>query len=195
MEIMHNLLKYSLSDIVRMGWAFVLTRICFPGAMLVRRPIVIRRKKSFHYGRSLSTGRNCRIEIFGDGRIELGERCQIGDNVHLVSSSHLTVGDDCLFASKVFISDTSHGFYGEGGSSPLTLPAARPLVGKPVTIGDRVWLGENVVVLPGVSIGDGCVVGSGAVVCKSLPANCIAVGVPARPVKQYDFEVGTWVRI
>lgn len=191
--IFRELKTYSLSDIARMGWSFIMTKLFYPGAMLVRRPICIRQKAGFHYGRGLSTGRNCRIEIFGSGRIEMGERCQIGDNVHLVSSSLVQIGSDCLFASKVFVSDTSHGSYGAGGSSPVSRPAERPLDSDPVVIGDRVWLGESVVVLPGVTIGDGCIVGSGAVVCKSLPGNCVAVGVPAHPVKVFDEHAGSWV--
>lgn len=194
-SILSDLSTYSLCDIARMGYSFIITRLAYPGAKLVRRPIVIRQKRDFHYGPGLSTGRNCRIEIFGEGKIEMGERCQIGDNVHLVSSASLCIGDDCLFASKVFVSDTSHGSYGQDGDSPDTAPAERPLVSDPVTIGDRVWLGENVTVLPGVSIGDGCIVGSGAVVCKSLPANCVAVGAPAQPVKLFDSQANAWIKI
>ena len=141
--ILHELKTYSVADIARMGWSFVMTKLFYPGAMLVRRPICIRQKKDFHFGCGLSTGRNCRIEVFGSGCIEMGERCQIGDNVHLVSSSRLSIGDDCLFASKVFVSDTSHGSYGAGGSAPCTRPADRPLDAEPVTIGDRVWLGRT----------------------------------------------------
>lgn len=194
-SIFQELKTYSVADILRMGWSFLMTKLFYPGAMLVRRPICIRQKKDFHFGSGLSTGRNCRIEVFGAGRIEMGERCQIGDNVHLVASSRLIIGDDCLFASKVFVSDTSHGSYGSNGSAPCTRPVDRPLTSDPVTIGNRVWLGESVVVLPGVTIGDGCVVGSGAVVCKSLPANSVAVGAPARVVKRFDEESSSWIRV
>jgi acetyltransferase-like isoleucine patch superfamily enzyme len=51
-----------------------------------------------------------------------------------------------------------------------------------VVIGADVWLGVRVTVLPGVTIGDGAVVGAGSVVTKSLPANCIAGGVPAKVI-------------
>lgn len=194
-SVMQDLMTYSLSDVIRMGWSFVLTKLFYPGAMLVRRPICIRQKKDFRFGKGLSTGRNCRIEIFGSGLITMGERCQIGDNVHLVSSSSISIGNDCLFASKVFVSDTSHGSYGTHGSAPTSLPSERPLDSDSVVIGNRVWLGENVVVLPGVSIGDGCVVGSGAVVTKSLPPNCIAVGIPAKPMKRFDVDAASWIRV
>ncbi|HET7415862.1 MAG TPA: sugar O-acetyltransferase [Arthrobacter sp.] len=56
--------------------------------------------------------------------------------------------------------------------------------GEPITIGDNVWLGGGVIVCPGVTIGENTVVGAGAVVPKDLPANVVAVGNPARVIKQ-----------
>lgn len=55
---------------------------------------------------------------------------------------------------------------------------------KPITIGDNVWLGGGVIVCPGVTIGDNTVVGAGSVVTKDLPANVVAVGNPARVIKE-----------
>jgi maltose O-acetyltransferase len=66
-------------------------------------------------------------------------------------------------------------------------PAARLAkweAAQPIHIGNNVWLGGGTIVLPGVSIGDNSVVGAGAVVTRSLPANVVAVGNPARVVRQ-----------
>jgi acetyltransferase-like isoleucine patch superfamily enzyme len=52
-----------------------------------------------------------------------------------------------------------------------------------VIIESDVWIGRNVTILTGVHIGRGTTVGAGAVVTKSLPPYCVAVGVPAKPVK------------
>lgn len=52
-------------------------------------------------------------------------------------------------------------------------------------IGEDVWLGINVQIMPGVVIGRGATIGAGAVVTKSIPPYCIAVGVPAKPIKFY----------
>lgn len=54
----------------------------------------------------------------------------------------------------------------------------------PITIGDKVWLGGGVIVCPGVTIGDNSVIGAGAVVTKDVPANVVAVGNPARVVRE-----------
>ena len=55
---------------------------------------------------------------------------------------------------------------------------------EPITIGDNVWLGGGVIVCPGVTIGDNTVVGAGSVVTKDLPANVLAVGNPARVLRE-----------
>ncbi|XXU96091.1 DapH/DapD/GlmU-related protein [Sorangium sp. So ce1153] len=58
--------------------------------------------------------------------------------------------------------------------------------GKPITIGNNVWLGPMVIVLPGVTIGDNTVVGAGDVVTRDLPADVLAVGNPARVIRSLD---------
>jgi maltose O-acetyltransferase len=55
---------------------------------------------------------------------------------------------------------------------------------EPIVIGDNVWLGGGVIVCPSVTIGENTVVGAGAVVTKDLPANVVAVGSPARVIRQ-----------
>lgn len=54
---------------------------------------------------------------------------------------------------------------------------------KPVTIGHDVWIGHGAILLPGVKVGNGAVIGAGAVVTKDIPSYCIAVGVPAEPIR------------
>ena len=56
----------------------------------------------------------------------------------------------------------------------------------PITVGSNVFLGSGTIVLPGVSIGDNVVVGAGAVVAADLPSNCVAAGVPAKPIRSLD---------
>jgi len=57
---------------------------------------------------------------------------------------------------------------------------------EPVIIGDNVWFGSRVQVLRGVSIGDNSVIGAGSVVVQSIPANCVAAGVPAKVIRTFE---------
>ena len=57
---------------------------------------------------------------------------------------------------------------------------------KPVKIGNDVWIGGNVTILPGITIGNNVVIGAGAVVTHDIPDNSLAMGVPARVVRQLD---------
>lgn len=89
-------------------------------------------------------------------RIMIGDDVQIGPNVQLLTPTHPI----------------------DPGPRRAKWEAA-----EPITIGDNVWLGGGVIVLPGVSIGANTVVGAGAVVVKDLPPYVVAVGNPARVVK------------
>ncbi len=90
-------------------------------------------------------------------RIEIGDDVQIGPNVQLLTATHP-------------VEPGPRRDKWEGGS--------------PITLGDNVWLGGGVIVCPGVTIGENTVVGAGAVVVRDLPANVVAVGNPARVVRE-----------
>ena len=100
-------------------------------------------------------------------------------------------------ASKIYISDCTHGFYsGQGGqSSPDTPPMQRDYEMLPVEIMDNAWIGESVSILPGVKIGKGSIIGANAVVTKDIPDYSIAVGIPARVVKKYNFQSAKWEKV
>lgn len=190
---------YSLTEIVKLAYSTVTTKLFFRGATIIRRPFYLRGKPRFQFGAGFSTGYNCRIEVFGEKqdrtkRLIIGNNCHIGDNVHIAAAEKVTLGDNCLLASKIFISDLDHGNYGSGAivSSPETDPNQRPLFTEPVTIGNNVWIGENVCILKGVEIGDGSIIGANAVVTRSIPPCSIAVGAPARVVKTYNSQTNSW---
>jgi acetyltransferase-like isoleucine patch superfamily enzyme len=65
----------------------------------------------------------------------------------------------------------------------------------PIIVEDECWIGANAVITAGVTIGKHSVVAAGAVVTKDIPPFSVAVGNPARVIKQYDFERKEWVRL
>lgn len=117
--------------------------------------------------------------------IAIGDRVSFGHHCHVGCIAEVTIGDDVLIASRVFISDHSHG---AAQDSELSLPPARrPLVSKgPVRIGARVWIGEGVCILAGVTIGDNAIIGANSVVTRDVPPNTVYAGAPARYLKHLD---------
>ena len=191
----------SFTELCQLAYSTICTRLFYPSATIVRRPFFVRGKFRMTFGRGFACGYGCRLETFGtrddtSKKLVFGQNCHIGDYVHIAAQQQVTLGDNCLLASHVFITDLNHGDYGspEGASSPHTDPNARPLHSSPVTIGSNVWIGENVCVLPGVRIGDGCVIGAGSIVTKDVPANSVVVGAPGRVIKRYSAGHG-WIPV
>ena len=91
--------------------------------------------------------------------------------------ARVTIGDDVQIATNVQLLTAWHPVDPEQRRNKWE-------AGSPITIGDNVWLGGGVIVGPGVTIGANTVVGAGAVVVKDLPANVVAVGNPARIVRE-----------
>ena len=113
------------------------------------------------------------------GSLEIGARTIFGHHCTLAAVDSLRIGEDCLIAEMVAIRDHDHRFDG-----PLSVPVREQgTVSAPVVIGNNVWLAGKVTVLKGVTIGDNAVIGANAVVTKDIPANAVAVGIPARVIR------------
>ena len=193
--------KYGVFGALRLMFSVIYTRIFFPGARLIRLPFDIRNRRFISIGKGFTSGFGCRIESFPENtdreiNILIGENVQINDYVHIAAVDYIEIGDNVLVASKVFISDNNHGSYTLSDSDhPSTIPASRKASFKPVYIKKNVWIGESVCILPGVTIGEGSIIGALSVVTKDIPPNSIAVGSPARVVKQFDFKTNRWVKV
>lgn len=189
--------QYGLGEFLCNCVYLAYTKLRFPGARLVRLPFYLRGGKArLRYGRGLTVGYGCRFDLAGEGVVlEIGEDCKMNDRVHIVAHESVRVGDGVLMASNIFISDTSHGSFTEDASVPDVAPGDRPLVTKPTVIGNNVWVGEGVCVMPGVTIGDGCTIGANSVVTKSVPANTVVAGAPARAIRRWNEESRTWERV
>ncbi|GAA2253495.1 maltose O-acetyltransferase [Streptomyces ruber] len=108
--------------------------------------------------------------------ITIGARTFVNYNLTALDVAAIVIGEDCQIGPNVQLLTPTHPL--EPGPRRDKWEAARP-----ITIGDNVWLGGGAIVLPGVTIGDNSVIGAGAVVTKDIPANVVAVGSPARPVR------------
>ncbi len=117
-----------------------------------------------------------------EGRIDIGDYVLISPGTRVLSSDHITIGSNTMIAGETYISDSDwHDVYNRTQECDAH---------KPVHIGQNVWLGYGVKICKGVSIGDNSVIGAGSVVSKSIPANVIAAGNPARTLRELDPDKG-----
>jgi len=114
------------------------------------------------------------------GAISIGDYTVVLPGVRIGSASNVTIGRNCLLASKSYITDADwHDLYDRNSA---------PGASERVLLEDNVWLGDSSIVCKGVTIGENSIVGAGAVVTHDVPANSVAAGNPARVVKELDPE-------
>lgn len=194
--------RYALYSYLKLIYYVIKSKLICSDIRIIRFPIYVRGKYSIDFGKRLTTGYGCRLEAFivqhdTTKKIVFGNRVQINDYVHISAIQSVKIGDDVLMASHVYISDNSHGSYkgDDNDTSPDIIPTKRPYYVAPVAIGNRVWIGEGVIVMPGVTIGDGAIIGAHSIVNKNIPANCIAVGSPAKVIKRWNNETKRWEKV
>lgn len=171
----------SLGDVVAVLWArWRLRRATSVGerTRLRGRPVVVARGDLVIGERVQLVSTVATLELVAEagGRLEIGDRTLVNFGSSLVALDRVTIGERCLIGPHCMIMDTA--FHDIGPDHRLDPPAA-----EPVTIGNNVWLGARVVVLPGVSIGENSVIGIGSIVTSDIPANSVAVGVPAKVIR------------
>ena len=104
--------RYSFSELVKIVYSLIMTKLTIHQARIIRRPVYIRGEKSISGGRNLTMGRFCRFDLKGDKKtLFIGSDCEFGDMTHIVAYDRVEIGDNVLIASKCFISDTNHGSY------------------------------------------------------------------------------------
>jgi acetyltransferase-like isoleucine patch superfamily enzyme len=113
------------------------------------------------------------------GTIRIGERCTINDFCVLYGHGDLIIGNDVHIATHSIIVPMNHVY-----AEPSVCISLQGNVKGKVTIEDDVLICASAVILAGVTIGKGSVIGAGAVVTKDIPPYSIAVGVPAKVIKQ-----------
>ena len=125
---------------------------------------------TFHYGVHTKIGKNTffnfNFTCQDDTEVIIGENCDFGPNVTIVTPLHPMLPEE---------------------RKGLLCPDGvkrRLCWAKPVIIQDRCWICANVTILPGVTIGENTVIGAGSVVTHSIPANVFAAGNPCRVIRQ-----------
>ena len=116
-------------------------------------------------------------------RCDYGSNIEIGDNFYsnynctILDVAKVIIKDTVMFGPNVSIYTAGHPINKDTRNAGLEF-------GKPITIGNNVWVGGNCIILPGVTIGDNSVIGAGSVVTKDVPENVIVAGNPAKLIKE-----------
>lgn len=142
-------------------------------------------------GRFVAMERNRIVAIESHGGMHFTPTLVLGNDVsmendcHIAAANRVEIHDRVLIASRVYVSDHSHG--GATAADLALPPNSRPLKSRgPVVIEADVWLGEGVCVLPGVRIGQSSIIGANSVVTRDIPPRSVAVGAPARVIRTLD---------
>ena len=151
-------------------------------------------------GKNISIGRKVIIQykswlaalpLTGEQKCELiiKDGTVIGHFNHIYATKCIVIEENVLTADKVYISDNLHNY-----SNPALPIIKQEIIQKnTVIIGAGSWIGENVCII-GASVGKNSVIGANSVVTKNIPDYCVAVGVPAKIIKRYNFEQKRWER-
>jgi acetyltransferase-like isoleucine patch superfamily enzyme len=116
-------------------------------------------------------------------RITIGAGTFLNLGVMVAAMDLVEIGEHCMFANGCFVTDADHRI-----DDPHTPIPWQGFTSKgPTRIGDNVWCGANVVVTSGVTIGERSVIGANAVVTQDIPPHSVAVGAPARVVRQITY--------
>ncbi len=110
--------------------------------------------------------------------IQIGNNVGIGEFAYLGGGGGLSIGDDCIIGQYLSCHPENHHY-----SDNNILIREQGVSRQGISIGKNCWIGSKVTVLDGVTIGDNCIIAAGAVVTKSMPANSVISGVPAKVLK------------
>lgn len=192
---MFRLIKNNIKAFIerfKLQYKFYKSRSC------LGKPYSVLNSQYIEVGHNVKIKKNSRIECFSmfggkeyEPRLIFEDGVIVGFNCTFFCTDTLRIGHDTILAGGCMVTTENHGINPESA-----LPYhAQPLTSAPVSIGNGCWLGQNVCVLPGVKIGCKCIIGSNAVVNKDIPDYSIAVGVPARVIKTYNFDKCKWEKI
>lgn len=167
-----------------------------PGS-IIGKQLILTHKSCISIGKSVMIYPNNRLELIKKysnqtflPELIVGDFSQIHQNCHITCADKIELGQSVIIVSNVTITDIIHPY--DDISMPIN---ASSIITKPVKIGDETYIYNNSVILPGTTIGRHCVIGANSVVNSNIPDYSIAVGNPARVVKQYNFVTKNWEKI
>jgi acetyltransferase-like isoleucine patch superfamily enzyme len=162
---------------LRFGRRLQTDGICFicPGVT-----VEIGRDATLRVGRWAWIGHGCKVRVH-EGEVSIGAKTVIGQDCTISAYQRVEIGRECIIADRVMMIDFDHGV--TEVDRPIRLQG---IYKRDVHVGHNVWIGYGACVLRGVTVGDNSVIGTSAVLTRSIPANAVVGGVPARVIRMRD---------
>lgn len=163
---------------------------------IIKNPIILT-PQHIELGENVYIGFHARIEgveNYNDRKftplIIIEDGVSIQQNLHMTCANKIVIGANTAIAANVTITDIHHSY------TDINTPIEKQdIIVKEVVIGEDCKIYNNVVILPGVHIGKHVTVGANSIVTSDLPDYSVAVGMPAKIIKKYDFENKDWIKV
>ena len=171
---------------------------CFGDGSLLCSPLNLANPECVCIGNHVHIGHGARIEALtgwhGGQRfspeLEIQDDVGIGQNGTIGCANKVVIGRHTIISYDVTITDNDHAY--EEIGVPVML---QPLIVKKTIIGENCFIGSGAKLLAGTVLGTQCIVGANSVVRGEFPDYCVIVGAPARAIRRYSAQSGSWERI
>lgn len=143
---------------------------------------IIGNNNSILIGQDCNIGKKCSFWIEGNNiTISIGDETTFTTMVHINAQEENTciiIGNDCMFSNHIIVrTSDAHPIYDLNSNKRINLPQS-------ILIGDHVWVAPDSKIMKGAEVGNGSIIGSNTLVTKPIPQNSLAVGIPAKVIKE-----------
>lgn len=161
---------------------------------IIKKPLLIYNKKFITIGNNVTIREGARIEPINVwGKVKYNPQIIISDGVSIEQNCHINcgkkveIGKNTVISAECMITDIDHEY--ENVNIGIM---DQGLIVKSTKIGNNVFIGMGSKIMAGVSIGNHSIIGANAVVTRDIPEYSVAVGIPAKIIKRYNFESKQW---
>jgi len=166
-------------------YSLIYKNIKMPG--YIGKPVHLKNIKRFKFAKNVRIFPHSRLEVYGNGTIEINENVSIGQNIHVTSAGKLIIKSGTLITANVCITNIDHEY------EDIDVPVlSQSMKVTDTIIGENCFIGTGVMIQAGTRLGKHNIIGANSVVRGEFPDYCVIAGSPARIIKKYNEESKRW---
>jgi acetyltransferase-like isoleucine patch superfamily enzyme len=183
-----KIIKKILSPFIKIKYRIIHSK----GTLYIGNHVILRNRKRIFFGKGVNISPYCLL-IAGGGLV-LKDNVYIGYYSEIMVCHMVEIGVNTICGPFMFVTDSNHEY--RNPYIPISEQGA-PISEKnnSIRIGSDCWIGAHVTIAGNVTIGKHCVIGANSFVNSNIPDYCVAVGTPARIIKQYNKEAQKWKKL